>query len=433
MPLLTRFALLMSLLPFTVIHSGQAFAVAPIPDASPAATAASYDYPYSDPYRATMTAALLGTKRVKPKMVRVAPLPDRDDIQFLKGRATEFSVAVFAQRGPAPLAFIIPGYGASQFSGVAWFLADRLHALGRSVIVLPNPSFWKFVLAQSRVPVPGLVPEETEDLKRVLRAAEGAARSAAGLQVSSRELLGFSLGAVHAAQVWRADQARREFGFSRMLMINPPLSLEYSIRTLDSMADVVRRWTPRERRDIESRAFGYADEMMEVARDGGNLLEWFDREVHFTASEMQFLIAGIYRESLADSIFVSQQLHDLGFLTIPSTPELWRRRRREIAKYNFMSYVRVAAFPFWSETERYAGATMNRFLGLGDLWPQIRTLSADPRVFIMHNRDDFLIPDGSATRLKAAFGGRAFIYPRGGHMGNIWFEKNQKDLASVFR
>jgi hypothetical protein len=57
------------------------------------------------------------------------------------------------------------------------------------------------------------------------------------------------------------------------------------------------------------------------------------------------------------------------------------------------------------------------------LWPE---LGADQNVYVMDNLDDFLLQPGDAEKILANFGERAVIYPRGGHVGNLWFDDNRQ-------
>jgi hypothetical protein len=51
----------------------------------------------------------------------------------------------------------------------------------------------------------------------------------------------------------------------------------------------------------------------------------------------------------------------------------------------------------------------------------------------MHNRDDFLVSSADLDYLEGLLGDRAKIYPYGGHMGNLWYSQNRKDIVSIFK
>src|SRR2546421_13004188 len=67
-----------------------------------------YNYPYHDPYVATVTTAILNgeadTPRLKRQVLHVPGLAGRNPLPSLEGRG-ERSVASYRQRHPAPLLF----------------------------------------------------------------------------------------------------------------------------------------------------------------------------------------------------------------------------------------------------------------------------------------------------------------------------------------
>ena len=72
--------------------------------------AASYQYPYHDPYLATATSAILSddgaTPRVESTIIHVPGLPGRNRLPTLEGRG-DVSLALYRQSRAAPLLFIL--------------------------------------------------------------------------------------------------------------------------------------------------------------------------------------------------------------------------------------------------------------------------------------------------------------------------------------
>ena len=83
---------------------------------------ADYKYPYRDPYLATATTAILSdngaTPRLKSQVVHVPGLPGRNQLPSLEGRG-DVSIALYRQKHPAPLLFILAGIGSNPYFGVA--------------------------------------------------------------------------------------------------------------------------------------------------------------------------------------------------------------------------------------------------------------------------------------------------------------------------
>lgn len=62
-----------------------------------------------------------------------------------------------------------------------------------------------------------------------------------------------------------------------------------------------------------------------------------------------------------------------------------------------------------------------------------QALVKNKNIFLMHNQDDFLVSGEDLDYLDRIFGNRAKIYPYGGHMGNLWYWQNKKDIVSIFK
>lgn len=48
----------------------------------------------------------------------------------------------------------------------------------------------------------------------------------------------------------------------------------------------------------------------------------------------------------------------------------------------------------------------------------------------MHNADDFLLTTGDVAWMEQVFGDRALIFPRGGHLGNLYYPDNVASIRS---
>jgi hypothetical protein len=59
-------------------------------------------------------------------------------------------------------------------------------------------------------------------------------------------------------------------------------------------------------------------------------------------------------------------------------------------------------------------------------------LQEKKHIFLMHNLDDFLVSNANLIYLEKLFGNRATIYPHGGHLGNLWYPQNKRDIVARF-
>lgn len=116
------------------------------------------------------------------------------------------------------------------------------------------------------------------------------------------------------------------------------------------------------------------------------------------------------------------------------TPIDWGHRSarlEEARRSGLMDYLRGVSA---SGAERVPDrdARLERLVRESSLKAIAPGLRDDPRVFLMHNADDFLVSREDLEFAEAGFGDRATIYPHGGHLGNLWHPRNRRDILSVF-
>lgn len=387
-----------------------------------------YQYPYQNPYFATITARLLKPSRVLPQIMMIDGLKGRNSIPLVEGR-DRLDVALFAQKKKAPLIFIVPGVGGTASDGAALWLGELYNRAGFNAIVLPSPFFWKFVLSQSRLAVPGFTPEDARDLRDLMVKAKAMAEKQYGIRVSRLAVAGYSLGAVDAAFVMKLEREEPVLGLERVVMINPPLHIPYAIEKLDRM-NALGDHVSAEARDA---LWGYVINVGAgaLARDidDPTYFMGLDRILNLKDSHLKYLIGNAFRQTLADTIFLSQQIRDIGLLKVKA--DQWRRNAREAeaAKITFIQYLERGAWPFWIK-KLGKDWSLDQFVEQGDMLAIRPLLARDSAFRLLHNADDFLTRSSDLEVVAEEMGPRAIVYPLGGHVGNLWGEQNKKDLLS---
>ena len=199
--------------------------------------AGAYDYPFKDPYVATV----IGTpSEFQPK------LPEKIDYEMLSFKVfpervvpdvfwyqREFRYSLTYQKGEAPLIFVIAGTGSSFYSSNMIFFQRIFYQAGYHVICLSSPTSMNFITTASVTSLPGNIVADAEDLYRVMNMAWEQVKER--IKVSEFYLTGYSLGASEAAFVSKLDEEKRTFNFKKVLMINPAVSLYTSAKILDEM------------------------------------------------------------------------------------------------------------------------------------------------------------------------------------------------------
>jgi pimeloyl-ACP methyl ester carboxylesterase len=198
---------------------------------------APYGYPFADPLEATV----IGTPDIfAGELPEEIPIEEREVLVF-RGRdvpdifwyTEALHYALSAQPVPAPLVFILPGTGANFNASKSLILQRALYQAGFHVVSLPSPLHPNFIVSASASRRPGLLPEDAEDIYRVMGLIRHFIQDE--IEISEWHLVGYSLGATYAAFVARLDDERRAFGFDRVLLINPPVNLARSARILDAL------------------------------------------------------------------------------------------------------------------------------------------------------------------------------------------------------
>jgi hypothetical protein len=146
-----------------------------------------------------------------------------------------------------------------------------------------------------------------------------------------------------------------------------------------------------------------------------------------SAAQLRFLIGYDLRASIGGVVYTSQQIRDRGILTSP--PGQKSRRLAEAATVSVREYISEFLVPEYAErtgkpisVEELGKKSSLRSLSLG----------ANPAVYVMHNADDFLVTAADLAYLRETLGSRFTLYPRGGHVGNLWYHDNSEAILAAF-
>jgi hypothetical protein len=158
----------------------------------------------------------------------------------------------------------------------------------------------------------------------------------------------------------------------------------------------------------------------------------WNKRFSLTDEQIKYLIGYELQSAIGDVIYVIELVHDLNILRTPIS--YWRRslRMREAHSYNLMDYMEIFLIP-WLKQKTGEPAGINALSTRTSLKSIEHTLVKNKNIFLMHNQDDFLVSGEDLDYLDRIFGNRAKIYPYGGHMGNLWYWQNKKDIVSIFK
>jgi len=399
---------------------------------SAAATTGSYDYPFVDPY----TATVVGTPSIyQADLPATVPVKDYSMVVFEDrvipdvfwySKGLKFSLV--RQKERAPLIFVIAGTGASYQSPKMKGLQRAFYQAGFSVISISSPTHMNFIVNASTTKVPGHIIHDTEDLYRVMELAYK--KVADRVDVSEFYLTGYSLGASQSAFLARLDEERQVFNFKKVLMINPAVSLFNSVNIIDKMLDNTIGSEPGAfnsyfGRVIRSFVTAFSrDEPLDFNEDF--LYRVYKKRLP-TDAKLESLIGFSFRISSSNMIFTSDVMSQYGFIVPPGT--VLRQTTpldgpfRRVLHTSFVDYYNNYFYPFYkAQTPSLTSDQLQYEMSLRSIADYLR--GAD-KIALMTNDDDLILAPGEVDFLQDTFGARATIWPTGGHCGNM----EQKDVV----
>jgi len=400
------------------------------------ARGADYAYPYPDPVTATLTSALIkGDDR--DRAIKAASsteylsvYPERELVDGITGEK-QLVYKLYRQQGKAPLVFVVGGVGANVFSGLSRYTADMLFRDGFHVIVLPSPFNWNFTLTASRSALPGVTDEDAVDIYNVMKLTLAAAAKNHGIEVTRIGAVGFSMGALQLAWVSEVDRIEGSLGIERFLLVNPPVELEYAVARIDDLAKAGDRFSREERERILAYAFGFGIEQLQRDINDPAYFEGLDERFRVPEDGRKWLIGYFIQLTTDQVLTVSELLNRESLVDEPVALDVETTGAGKAKGYTFGRYMKEVLLPVWSQrldTDDPMAVLRDR----ADLVPILDKLAANPEVYLVHNRDDFLVSAEQIAQIESALGERARIYPLGGHIGNLWYPENGEHIRGVF-
>lgn len=330
----------------------------------------------------------------------------------------ELPYTLWLQPEPAPLTYVVPGFGGHRLGDGTLGLAEIIYRRGSSVVTLSSPTNHEFISHGSSTELPGYVPADARDLHRALTAIDADLVARFPDRFRSRRLAGISLGAcqlLHIAADESNAKSRGLLAFDVYVAMNPPVDFEHSMRQLDRFYNAPMSFPPEERALRIEEIFAKVLELSHGDLDPATALP-------FTKLESQFLIGLAFRMDLQFVILQTQERHDRGVLLTPRS----RLRRapafREASEYSFLEYVYAFVLP--SIAGRAPGITFDeaggrRLLEDCGLRAVAAGLVANDRIRVFTNENDFLLRPEDHAWLRAHLGDRVHVFPAGGHLGNL--------------
>ncbi len=403
------------------------------------AFAEGYDYPYTDPYLATVmgTPESLMAKVPETIPLKIRKLPRYEGRKIPDalwyGAQLDYSYAM--QKGPAPLIFLIAGTGASHDSDKNQFLMRAFYQAGFHVVGITSPTYPTFVIAASTSMVPGEQRDDARDIYTVMQKIW--AEIGPKMQVTSFNLIGYSLGGTNAAFVSLLDEEKKVFNFRKVLLLNPSVQLYNSISKLDRFLENIPGGV-----DNFNRMFKRIVNQVGAAYKKSTTVA-FSPDLVFDAfkenpprdEELAALIGISFRLSSSALVFTSDVMTNYGFIK-PANLILTRNTKMDdytqvSLRVGFTDYFHEYAWPYFQKTT--TAKTRSDFALLQSLTSIQDYLISARKIGVVGNRDDVILAPGEVDFLTNTFDTRAKIYPAGGHLGNLKQRETTAYIVDYFK
>ena len=402
--------------------------------------AESYDFPFTDPFKATVFGTPRAFKADLPQKIHrrefgldLFPGSEPPEVFWFHKK---FNYSVVYQKKPAPLVFSIAGTGGKFDGGNMQSLEKAFFSAGYNVISLTSPTHPNFIVGASQSRMPGYLEKDAHELYSVMKQtlADAQRRLGDNLQVTDFYLTGYSLGAAHSAFISKLDESEKAFNFEKVLLINPPVSLYNSVTILDGYVDQVGqngvRHTVNSIFDRFSDTISHADHI-ELTPE---FLYQMFVEAKVNDKELAQLIGLAFRLSSTDMIYAIDVMRNFGAITyknhkVGKFESLSHSFQRGIQN-GFLVYFEYGLTPYYLEQDpTLTRDDLLQRLSLTEIEDYLKTSN---KIGLVTNEDDIILTPVDLAFLKKTFSDRAWFYPHGGHCGNMDEKRWVNDMLAFF-
>ena len=341
---------------------------------------------------------------------------------FWKARKQDYSDPGQVKSEPR-LVVLLPGVG-GRYNGTSTLALAELFNKENCAVLTMDCAFSGSFMSESRSgKLPGNVEHDAELLKTLLKKAiEKIQDEELCEELPEIILAGYSFGGLYTLKIAEMERKSAELHIDRYVAINPPVSLEYASKVVDSFCEAGKNWSEKQRFDILSETAGrvLSASTVDTGTPGITSMALFRPD-----EEAARFAAGLYfRLNLRHILHNGVQEG----LKLPlTTPYSWWKRNGlylEIDRIGFREYAEkfvAPQYPGKSLAYLYARGDLRNFKGLGGI----------SNVRVIHAWDDPLLAPEHRKWLDKTFGKRMIWFSRGGHLGNMYLNEVRQILLDA--
>ncbi len=364
-------------------------------------------------------------KQSSYRKIEIDPVLPKLRYNFWKAPKPESGLeAALREKAPQKLALILPGIGGLHTGTTSAAFAELLHNNGYAVAVVDSVFTWQFTGSGGRGRLPGYLPEDAENLRRVLRLVLDDLRDAGLVARPETVLTGYSFGGLHTLKIAELEEKKNTLDIQRFVAINPPADLDYAVKMADALGLAGAQWSKEE----------MTDHLVETAGKQGMILSRtyppydpekpepiVDYRLPAGETEARYMVALYFRMSMRELLMTAHREQGLPLRSESS----WFNRNelyREIDRINFRTYAEQflsLQHPELPLEELYRQSSLR---SIAD------TLKNNPKVRVLHNYNDFLLSPADRAFLDAVLGTRITWFSHGAHLGNLYVTTFQQQL-----
>jgi len=387
-----------------------------------------YDYPYKDPYLATVLATpskyMPTFKDTNFKEIRLDLKEDNvpPNLWYLDG----FRFGLMAQDYEAPAIFLLAGTGSKYNSQKMITMSRILYQNGFSVIMLPTSFDYNYIISASKTHAPGFLKKDSNEIYNIMKLAMDKVKD--DIKYKEIYITGYSLGGTVALSIGEIDSQEKYFNFKRIVAINPTVNLYDSAKILDNLLDDNIKDEEELEQLLQSIILGimqYSQKNKNMKIDETAVYSLF-KQLNMDKEKLKILIGVAFRFIAIDINYISDIMTKSGVYTDPNEKITKFQSMSEyysIINYsNFQNYVERIGFKTYKKLDE--NLTMEDMIENSSLKSIEGYLKKAENVAVFTNEDELILTPENLKYLKEVMKGKIKIYPYGGHCGNMFYRDN---------